>query len=74
MDYIKATYGKNITYIYELRDRNRYGCLLPPDQIIPTGEEVVDSLVVMFKEAKARGYIKSIRHQMLESCLASNLT
>lgn len=71
VDYIKATYGKNITYIYELRDRNRYGFLLPPDQIIPTGEEVVDSLVVMFKEAKARGYIKSICRQ-IKSCLINN--
>ncbi|XP_072766457.1 zinc carboxypeptidase-like [Anoplolepis gracilipes] len=58
VDYIKATYGKQITYTYELGDRDRYGCLLPPDQIIPTGEEVVDSLVVMFKEAKARGHPK----------------
>ncbi|XP_029664068.1 zinc carboxypeptidase-like [Formica exsecta] len=56
VDYIKATYGKQITYIYELRDRDCYGYLLPPDQIIPTGEEVVDSLVVMFKEAKAHGH------------------
>ncbi|GAB1863716.1 Zinc carboxypeptidase A 1 [Camponotus japonicus] len=54
VDYIKATYGKQITYIYELRDRDRYGFLLPPDQIIPNGEEIMDSLVVMFKEVKAR--------------------
>jgi len=54
VDYIKATYGKQITYTYELRDRDRYGFLLPPDQIIPTGEEIMDSLVVMFKEVKAR--------------------
>ncbi|KAL6434374.1 hypothetical protein ACFW04_006055 [Cataglyphis niger] len=56
VDYIKATYDKKITYIYELRDRDHCGYLLPPDQIIPTGEEIMDSLVVMFKEVKARGH------------------
>ncbi|KYN42302.1 Zinc carboxypeptidase A 1, partial [Trachymyrmex septentrionalis] len=56
MDYVKGTFGTPITYTYELRDTGRYGFLLPPSQIIPTGEETVDSLVAMFKEAKARGY------------------
>ncbi|CAL1679898.1 unnamed protein product [Lasius platythorax] len=69
VDYIKATYGKNITYVYELRDRDHYGFLMPPDQIIPTGEEIMDSLVVMFKEAKARGHPTSNRNL----CLISNL-
>lgn len=54
VDYIKSTYGKQITYIYELPNRDRYGCLLPPNQIIPTGEEIMDSLVVIFKEVKER--------------------
>ncbi|XP_011632281.1 zinc carboxypeptidase-like [Pogonomyrmex barbatus] len=58
VDYIKGIYRKPITYTYELRDRGRYGFLLPPDQIIPSGEETMDSLVAMFKEAKARGYPK----------------
>lgn len=49
-DYIKGTYGKCIVYAYELRDRGRYGVLLPPDQIIPTGEETLDSLIAIFKE------------------------
>jgi len=56
MDWVKGTYSKPITYTYELRDLGRYGFLLPPSQIIPTGEETMDSLVAMFKEAKARGY------------------
>lgn len=56
MDWVKGTYGKPITYTYELRDQGQYGFLLPPNQIIPTGEETMDSLVAMFKEAKARGY------------------
>ncbi|KYN04096.1 PREDICTED: zinc carboxypeptidase-like [Cyphomyrmex costatus] len=58
MDYVKGTFGTPIAYTYELRDTGRYGFLLPPAQIIPTGEEVVDSLVAMSKEAAARGYYK----------------
>ncbi|XP_071639686.1 zinc carboxypeptidase-like [Temnothorax longispinosus] len=50
IDYIKGTYDKRIVYVYELRDNGRYGFLLPPDQIIPTGEETLDSLVAIFKE------------------------
>lgn len=60
MDYIKGAHHKPIVYTYELRDRGYYGFLLPPDQIIPSGEETMDSLVTMFKEAKARGYPKMI--------------
>lgn len=56
MDWVKGTFGTPITYTYELRDQGRYGFILPPNQIIPTGEEIMDSLVAMFKEAKARGY------------------
>ncbi|XP_011877191.1 PREDICTED: zinc carboxypeptidase-like [Vollenhovia emeryi] len=59
VDYIKGTYGKSIAYTYELRDQGRNGFILPPEQIIPTGEETLDSLVAMFKEAKARGYPKN---------------
>lgn len=59
-DYIKGVYRKPIVYTYELRDRGRYGFLLPPNQIIPSGEETLDSLVAMFKEAKARGYPKEV--------------
>ncbi|XP_067211704.1 zinc carboxypeptidase [Linepithema humile] len=60
VDYVKGVLRKPISYTYELRDRGRYGFLLPPDQIIPTGEETMDSLVALFKEAKARGYPKNI--------------
>ncbi|XP_011872352.1 PREDICTED: zinc carboxypeptidase-like isoform X2 [Vollenhovia emeryi] len=56
-DYIRGIYNKSIVYVYELRDQGKYGFLLPPEQIIPTGEETLDSLVVMFKEAKALEYL-----------------
>ncbi|XP_012527601.1 zinc carboxypeptidase [Monomorium pharaonis] len=58
MDWVKGTYGTPITYTYELRDTGRYGFLLPPNQIIPTGEETMDSLITMFKQAKGYGYPK----------------
>lgn len=56
MDWVKGTFHKSITYTYELRDTGRYGFLLPADQIIPTSQETLDSLIAMFKEAKVRGY------------------
>ncbi|XP_011704931.1 PREDICTED: zinc carboxypeptidase-like, partial [Wasmannia auropunctata] len=60
VDYIKGIYDKPIVYVYELRDQGHYyGYLLPPEQIIPTGEETLDSLVAMFKAAKALGYPKN---------------
>ncbi|XP_049277967.1 zinc carboxypeptidase A 1-like [Anopheles funestus] len=47
-----------IAYTYELRpdsgDWN--GFVLPPDQIVPTGEETLDSLVTLLEESEARGY------------------
>ncbi|XP_076758952.1 zinc carboxypeptidase-like [Xylocopa sonorina] len=56
MDWVKGTFHKPITFTYELRDTGRHGFLLPADQIEPTALETLDSLVAMFKEAKARGY------------------
>ena len=32
------------SFSVELRDTGRYGFLLPPDQIIPTGEETFEGL------------------------------
>ncbi|OAD52755.1 Zinc carboxypeptidase A 1 [Eufriesea mexicana] len=56
MDWVKGTFHKPITYTYELRDTGRYGFLLPANQIVPTALETLDSLVAMFKAAKAKGY------------------
>lgn len=53
MDWVKSTFGTRITYTYELRDTGRYGFLLPPEQIIPTGQETLDSLITIFEEALA---------------------
>ncbi|XP_015174391.1 PREDICTED: zinc carboxypeptidase-like [Polistes dominula] len=56
MDWVRATIGPRITYTYELRDKGRYAFLLPSDQIIPTGEETMDSLIGMFQKASDLGY------------------
>ncbi|XP_032691436.1 zinc carboxypeptidase-like isoform X2 [Odontomachus brunneus] len=60
IDYIKGTYGKRYVYTYELRDQGRYGFLLPPEQIIPTGEETMDSVVALMKEVEARGTLNKV--------------
>lgn len=58
MDWVKAQFKPPISYTYELRDKGKYGFMLPANQIIPTGEETLDSLVAMFKEAELRGIPK----------------
>lgn len=56
MDWVRSTIGPPITYTYELRDKGRYAFLLPSNQIIPTGEETMDSLIGMFQKASDLGY------------------
>uniref|UniRef100_A0A182J874 Zinc carboxypeptidase A 1 n=1 Tax=Anopheles atroparvus TaxID=41427 RepID=A0A182J874_ANOAO len=47
-----------IAYTYELRpDSGSWnGFILPPREIVPTGEETLDSLVTLLEESSARGY------------------
>ncbi|XP_063229722.1 zinc carboxypeptidase-like isoform X2 [Bacillus rossius redtenbacheri] len=52
LDWAKGTLDIPVTYVYELRDTGRYGFLLPADQILPTGEETLDSLVTLVREAR----------------------
>jgi len=47
-DYVANVLRKRIVCTYELRDKGQYGFLLSPEQIIPTGEETLDSLIAMF--------------------------
>lgn len=56
MDWVRGTHKIPITYTYELRDKGRYGFLLPASQIVPTAVETLESLVAMFQEAAKRGY------------------
>jgi len=41
-----------LTWVYELRDTGRYGFLLPPEQIEPTSEEVINSFMPMAAELR----------------------
>ncbi|XP_043261610.1 zinc carboxypeptidase-like [Colletes gigas] len=59
MDWVRGTYKTPITFTYELRDTGRYGFILPANQIIPTAEETLDSLVAMFEQAAKLGYGES---------------
>lgn len=59
-DYVKGIYGKPLVFTYELRDQGKHGFILPPEEIIPTAEETLDSVIAMLKEAKARGMPKRV--------------
>ncbi|XP_025828827.1 carboxypeptidase B-like [Agrilus planipennis] len=50
LDWVKGTYGTRLTYGLELRDQGQYGFLLPPDQIIDTGEETLNAVVVLVEQ------------------------
>lgn len=52
-DYTYGVCGVKYSYGVELRDTGQYGFLLPPDQIIPSGEEVFASVVAMANYVKA---------------------
>ena len=46
------TYGQlkvKYSFSVELRDKGRYGFLLPKEQIIPTGEETFEGLKALVK-------------------------
>ncbi|XP_023247794.1 zinc carboxypeptidase-like [Copidosoma floridanum] len=58
IDYAKGALKIPLAFTYEFRDKGRHGFLLPADQIVPNSEEVLDSLVAMFNEAKKIGYPK----------------
>ncbi|KAJ3380861.1 carbamoyl-phosphate synthase (glutamine-hydrolyzing) cpa2 [Lobulomyces angularis] len=44
VDWVYARANVTYSYAIELRDTGRYGFLLPPDQIIPSGEELFSGL------------------------------
>ena len=46
VDFAKGKLGIPYVYTIELRDTGMNGFLLPPDQIIPTGEEIMAFHVV----------------------------
>ncbi|XP_060520819.1 uncharacterized protein LOC132698642 [Cylas formicarius] len=54
MDWVKGTFNTTIAYTYELRDKGSAGFILPADQIIPSGEETLDSIITIFEEYEKR--------------------
>ncbi|XP_043287320.1 zinc carboxypeptidase-like [Venturia canescens] len=60
LDWVKSTFKTPIAYTYELRDTGKYGFILPAEQIIPTAQETMDSLIGLFREAAARGIPRRI--------------
>ena len=52
-DWVKGVINPYISMEIELRDTGRYGFVLPPDQIIPSGLEFIDGLAVFMDEVKA---------------------
>ncbi|EAT37214.1 AAEL010776-PA [Aedes aegypti] len=61
MDWAYGKLGVNISYTYELRpgQESSGGFILPPKQIVPTGEETLDSLVTLLEESQRRGYYEN---------------
>lgn len=60
-DWVYGTLGVKVAYTYELRPNSNSwnGFVLPPKQIIPTGEETLDSLVTMVEESAKKGYYEN---------------
>lgn len=59
-DWVRHALDIKISYTFELRGPgdSQDMFILPADQITPVGEEITDSFVALFKEARARGYYK----------------
>lgn len=52
-DYTYGQCGVKYSYGVELRDTGEYGFLLPPDQIVPSGQEIFSAVVAMADYVKA---------------------
>ena len=51
-DWTYGELGVKYSFSVELRDEGRYGFLLPPRQIIPTGKETFEGLKALVREMK----------------------
>jgi len=52
-DWMRGVAGIKFAYCYELRDEGHHGFILPPDQIIPSGEETFASVKTMVEGVMA---------------------
>ncbi|XP_026494162.2 uncharacterized protein LOC113399282 [Vanessa tameamea] len=55
-DWVKGSAKVPLVFLFELRDLGEYGFLLPPEQIIPNNEEVMDALVEMDRVSRQIRY------------------
>lgn len=55
-DWVKGVVGVPIVFLFELRDVGEYGCLLPPEQIIPNNEEMMACLIEVDRATRELGY------------------
>lgn len=55
-DWVKGVMNTPLVFTYEFRDTGNCGFVLPPDQIIPNSQEVLDSIIVLIGKAKKLGY------------------
>lgn len=53
-DWSQVEGGIDINYTVELRDTGEFGFLLPEDQIVPTGEELLAGLKVLAEHVKTK--------------------
>ena len=44
--------GVNLAWVFELRDTGNYGFLLPPNQILPTAQEIINSFMALGDELR----------------------
>ncbi|XP_065087332.1 zinc carboxypeptidase A 1-like [Ochlerotatus camptorhynchus] len=63
VDWAYGTLGVKIAYTYELRPGSNSwnGFVLPAREIVPTGEETLDSLVTLLEESERRGYYENCK-------------
>ncbi|CAF0786020.1 unnamed protein product [Didymodactylos carnosus] len=50
-DWVKAKRNIKYSYVIELRDKGKYGFLLPPKEIVPTAQEAFIAIGTIVKEA-----------------------
>ncbi|XP_047994434.1 uncharacterized protein LOC125232718 [Leguminivora glycinivorella] len=55
-DWVKGVVNVPIVYLFELRDVGLYGFLLPPEDIIPNNEEIMDAFLEMDRVTRQLGY------------------
>lgn len=57
VDWAYAQRNINVAYTFEFRDRGTYGFVLPADQIIPNGEEILEGMIALVAESRVQGQL-----------------